>query len=53
MSKRPSVLITELQPGAKVSGYVHACECCGVLFIASADARFCSNACRMRFSRSR
>lgn len=43
-------LISELAEGDRVSGTVRRCHC-GALFIGRADARFCSNACRMRETR--
>jgi len=52
MPRQPIKLLSDLAPGDHVRGFVHSCECCGVLFIASADARFCSNACRMKAKRS-
>jgi len=52
MPRTASRLITSLAPGDHVRGYVHACEWCGTLFIASVDARVCSDACRKALKRS-
>jgi len=52
MPRQPIALLADLSPGDRVRGFVHACECCGALFIGSIDARFCGNACRMRAKRS-
>lgn len=44
-------LIADLRPGDTFNGRVHACKCCGALFLGRADAMFCGNACRVQFSR--
>lgn len=51
MPRTASKRLEDLSPGDHVRGFVHACECCGTLFIASADARFCGNACRVKAKR--
>jgi len=38
-------------PLYNIDGRVHACKCCGALFLGRADAMFCGNACRVQFSR--
>lgn len=44
--------VEDLRPGDVIRGVVHECPCCGVWFIARADAVYCSNACRMRAHRA-
>ncbi len=46
-----TTLVTDLRPGDIIRGTVHACPCCGVHFIARADARFCSHRCYMQAKR--
>lgn len=52
MASKDPPKVADLTPGTKVSGYVHSCERCEVLFIARLGARFCSNACRVAASRA-
>lgn len=47
MPRRPSIRVSDLKPGMIVPAHVHRCPSCGQLFLAAADALFCSNACRM------
>lgn len=51
MPRRPSILISDLKPGMIVPAHVHECPACLALFLASKDAVYCSNACRMRRTR--
>ena len=44
-------LIRDIVAGDVLKGVVCACIVCGTLFIGRSDARFCSNACRMRHTR--
>ena len=45
------IKVSDLAAGMKVPAYVHACDKCGVLFLARKDARFCCDACRVAFNR--
>ena len=51
MPRRPIVLVSDLTPGMIVPAHVHECPVCLALFLGSADAVYCSNACRMRAQR--
>lgn len=52
MPRRPSILVQDLQPGQIVPAHVHACASCQRLFLGSADAVYCCNACRMAAARN-
>lgn len=51
MPRRDPPKLDDLRPGDIVRGTVHECENCGAWFVARADARMCSNACRLAAKR--
>lgn len=48
-----TILLTELRPGDDVSGRVHECPVCGVVFVGRRSAVYCSAACRVAAHRQR
>lgn len=46
-----TLYVNDLKPGDTIRGTVHECLSCGSWFIARADAKVCSSACRVALHR--
>lgn len=52
-ARRDPPKLTDLSPGDTIRGTVHQCPMCASIFVARADAVYCSNACRVAASRQK